>query len=73
LLAPRARATHLKSRRIDATGDDADDPMADSVQLLLDAGYSGVWGIESVPENGDEITAAEQTIALLKRTVDGRK
>jgi sugar phosphate isomerase/epimerase len=73
LLAPRARATHLKSKRFDATGDDADDPMATCINLLLDAGYTGVWGIESVPENGDEFSAASKTIELLKRTLAARK
>jgi sugar phosphate isomerase/epimerase len=34
LLAPRARGTHLKSKRFDATGDDADDPMATCIDLL---------------------------------------
>jgi sugar phosphate isomerase/epimerase len=73
MLAPRARATHLKSKRFDATGDDAEDPMATCINMLLDAGYAGVWGIESVPEDGDELAAASNTIELLRRTVDGRK
>jgi len=73
MLAPRTRATHLKSKRFDATGDDADDPMAACIHILLEAGYAGVWGIESVPEDEDELAAASKTIELLRRTLDHRK
>lgn len=73
LLAPRARATHLKSKRFDPTGDDADDPMAACINILLDAGYTGVWGIESVPEDGEELSAARKSIELLHRTLDQHK
>jgi hypothetical protein len=39
------------------------------VRLLQNAGYTGAWGIESVPEDGDEIAGCRKTIALLKKLV----
>ena len=37
--------------------------------LLLEAGYKGVWGIESVPTDGDEYAGATKTIELIRRHV----
>jgi hypothetical protein len=39
------------------------------MKLLLDAGYAGCWGVESVPKDGNEIEAARKTIALIKRAL----
>jgi hypothetical protein len=41
----------------------------EAIQLLLDAGYSGAWGIESTPTDGDEFAGARNTIALIRRMV----
>jgi len=64
-----ARATHFKARRWDEHGNELTEDMPAAVQAMLDAGYDGCWGIESVPEDGDEIGAAGKTIALLRRLV----
>jgi sugar phosphate isomerase/epimerase len=66
-----ARATHIKTRRWDANGDEPDEDIPGAVRLLLEAGYNGAWGIESVPEDGDEIAGARKTIELIRRTVAG--
>ena len=68
-LAPYARATHVKCSRWDAGGNEPDEDVTDAIKLLLDAGYQGVWGIESVPPDGDEIAGARRTIELLRRLV----
>ena len=39
----------------------------DAIKLLIDAGYAGSWGIESVPTDGDEMGGARNTIALIRR------
>jgi len=64
-----ARATHIKTRRWDADGNEPDEDIPAVVQYLLDAGYHGAWGIESVPEDGDEIVGARRTIDLLRRLI----
>ena len=61
-----ATSTHFKS----FTWDDDDEMTEDiprAVNYLLEAGYKGVWGVESVPTDGDEMEGARKTIALLRR------
>lgn len=66
--APYARATHVKTLAWD--GDtEVGENTAEAVQILLDAGYKGAWGIESVPPDGDEYAAVRKTIDLIRRTV----
>ena len=69
LCAPYARATHLKTRRWDANGNEPDEDIAGVVRLLIESGYRGAWGIESVPEDGDEVGGARRTIELLRRAL----
>ena len=65
-----ARATHVKTKKWDANGNEPDEDIANVVKQLVEAGYSGTWGIESVPEDGDEIGGARRTIELLRRLVE---
>ena len=67
--APFARATHVKTRTWDERGNETSEDVAEAVNLLLGAGYAGTWGIESVPEDGDEFGGARKTIELLRRLV----
>jgi sugar phosphate isomerase/epimerase len=67
--APYAKATHVKTKRWDAEGNEIDEDIASVVAILQKANYRGVWGIESVPEDGDEVGGARKTIELLKRLV----
>lgn len=67
--APYARATHLKTRRWDADGSEPDEDIPGVVRMLVETGYRGAWGIESVPEDGDEVGGARRTIELLRRAV----
>lgn len=67
-LAPHAAATHVKYPVADPDSG-ADEDTASAVKCLLDAGYSGTWGIESVPPDGDELAGAARTIALLRKIV----
>jgi len=67
LCARYARATHVKTRRWDAQGNEPDEDIRGAVQCLMDADYRGVWGIESVPDDADELAGATHSIALLRR------
>lgn len=69
LCAKYARATHVKTVNWDAQGNETGDDVPAAAQALLNAGYRGTWGIESVPADGDEIGGASKTIDLLRRLV----
>ena len=65
--AKYARATHVKTFDFDAGGNPLDTDVETPIRLLRQEGYSGTWGIESVPTDGDEIGAARKTIDLIRR------
>ncbi len=64
-----ARLTHFKTFRFDTAGNEPDWDIPGIVHLLQAAGYAGAWGIESTPDDGDELGAAQRTLALLKRSL----
>jgi sugar phosphate isomerase/epimerase len=64
-----ARATHVKTFGFDARGTPIDVDVNTPVCLLQQAGYSGTWGVESVPRDGDEIAGVRKTIDLIRRLV----
>ncbi len=68
--AKYARSTHFKTFRFDENGNEPSVDLAKCIGLLQAAGYSGCWGVESCPEDGDEYGAVEKTIALIKRKVN---
>lgn len=67
--APLARATHIKTFEFDAQGNDVSADIPHAIGALRAAGYSGAWGIESVPRDGDEIGAAKMTMQMIRRLV----
>lgn len=69
LCAPYAKAVHIKAKEFDAHGDDPTVNLRKAIALLLDAGYDDVWGIESVPKDGDEYGAVKKSMALIERYV----
>ena len=34
-----------------------EEKVVEGIRVVLDAGYKGVWGVESMPQDGDEIKA----------------
>ncbi len=64
-----ATACHIKPLEWDANGNEVGEDIAGAIDLLQLAGYSGAWGIESTPKDGDEYGAAKKSIALLKKLV----
>lgn len=67
LCARYSSLTHFKTRRFDSSGEDRSAGLPRAIRLLRASGYSGPWGIESTPEDGDEFGAAQKTLAIVKR------
>jgi sugar phosphate isomerase/epimerase len=67
--AKYARAVHIKTFSFDKEGNDPSVDLHKAISQLHQAGYDGIWGIESVPDTGGEIEAARKTIVLLKRVL----
>jgi sugar phosphate isomerase/epimerase len=67
--AAYAAATHVKTFNWDAAGNEVTpgEKVEEAIRILLDAGYKGVWGVESVPADGDEFAGARRTVDLLRR------
>lgn len=65
--APHARLTHFKTFSFDSSGNDPSVNLQKAIEILRGCGYSGVWGIESTPRDGNEEGAALNTLALLRR------
>lgn len=65
--APYTTAVHVKTFEFDENGDDPSANLDRFVQIMVNAGYTGCWGIESVPRDGDEYGAVRKTRALLER------
>jgi len=72
MCAPYAKATHIKTFNIGEDGQEATADLPKAINLLLDAGYNDVWGIESCPVDGDEYLGVQQTIALVERVLKQR-
>jgi len=68
--APYARSTHFKTFRFDDDGNEVTVDVPKVIAILRDAGYTGCWGVESVPEDGDEYGAVRKTIALIRKTLE---
>ncbi|MEA2734595.1 MAG: hypothetical protein QOE14_1046 [Humisphaera sp.] len=65
-----AAATHVKTFQWDENGNESSGTKPEAaIKILQDAGYKGVWGIESVPEDGDEYSGARRTIELIRKYV----
>ncbi len=68
--AKYAASVHIKTFTFDESGNDPTVDVRKSIRYLLQAGYKGCWGVESVPKDGDEYGAAAKTIALIKRVLN---
>jgi sugar phosphate isomerase/epimerase len=67
LCAARAAATHIKTFAFDANGEETSVDLKPVFDRLRAADYKGPWGVESVPTDGDELSAARATIALIRK------
>ena len=62
-----AKALHIKTFKFDEDGNEPDENLEECFGHLTRTGYDGVWGIESVPDDGDEAAAVLKTRALITR------
>jgi sugar phosphate isomerase/epimerase len=69
MCAKYAKATHIKTFEFDAAGNDPTVDLEKAIHLLVESGYEGCWGIESVPRNGNEYEGAKKTIELIQRVL----
>jgi sugar phosphate isomerase/epimerase len=65
-----ARSVHIKTFSFDAQGNDPSVNLSKAIRLLVNAGYNGTWGVESVPKDGDEMNAVKKTFALIRKTIE---
>ncbi len=70
MCARYARSTHFKTYSFDEQGNDPSVDLALAARILLESGYAGCWGVESVPIDGDEYAAVAKTFTLLRRVVN---
>ncbi len=70
ICAKYAKAVHIKTFSFNEQGNDPSVDLHKVITQLHQTGYQGIWGIESVPEDGGEVEAAQKTISLLKRALD---
>jgi sugar phosphate isomerase/epimerase len=70
MFAGRAVSVHIKTFSFDEQGNDPSVNLAKAIQLLSAAGYNGAWGVESVPEDGDEYGAVTKTFSLIRRALN---
>ena len=70
MCAQYARSTHFKTFQFDDDGNEVTVDVPKVIGILRNAGYAGCWGVESVPEDGDEYGAVRKTIALIRKTLE---
>ena len=65
-----AAACHIKTFSWDAAGNETSgEKPEEAIRILLDSGYAGVWGVESVPTDGNEYAGCQKTIDLIRKHV----
>jgi sugar phosphate isomerase/epimerase len=69
LCAKYASITHLKTFAVTPQLVEPSVDVPEVLNLLLDSGYQGCWGVESVPKDGDEYQGARRTIGLIENVV----
>jgi sugar phosphate isomerase/epimerase len=67
LCSPYASSVHIKTFAFDANGNETTVDVPRVIGILQNNGYDGCWGVESVPEDGDELGAARKSLDLIRR------
>lgn len=65
--ACRATHTHIKTYAWNESGETEGLDLEPAFAALGRSGFSGAWGIESVPPNGDEVGGVRRTAELIRR------
>jgi sugar phosphate isomerase/epimerase len=72
MCSARSEVVHVKTFAIN---DDLIDPeidLTEAFSLLRQHGFNGIWCVESVPRDGEEIAAARRTLDLIRREAGPR-
>ncbi|MFW5846007.1 MAG: sugar phosphate isomerase/epimerase family protein, partial [Planctomycetota bacterium] len=72
-LVHRAAACHLKTFELGDTGVEPRMPVHKCIELLAKHDPDRLWGIESMPTDGDEMAGVRRTVALIERTLCASK
>lgn len=70
-LVPRADACHLKTFELGETGIEPRMRVHAAIELLAEHDRNRLWGIESMPTDGDEMAGVRRAVALIERTLAG--
>ncbi|MFZ6030963.1 MAG: sugar phosphate isomerase/epimerase family protein [Chloroflexota bacterium] len=62
-----ARSVHIKTFSFDENGNEPSVDIAKAIRILQAAGYKGTWGVESVPQDGDEYDGVKKSFALIRK------
>ena len=65
-----ARSVHIKARPADEQGNPPEVYLPKVIRLLVQAGYKGAWGVESVPKEGDEYTHLKWVFGIITQTLN---
>lgn len=68
-LVPRAEACHLKTFDLAESGIEPKMPVDHCIQLLAKADPKRLWGIESIPTDGDEMAGVRRAVGLIERVI----
>jgi len=67
--AKYAKITHIKTFAVSDELVESSCDLPKAIGLLVESGYSGCWGVESCPRDGDEYGAARKTIQLIRHAL----
>jgi sugar phosphate isomerase/epimerase len=65
--ARHAEVVHVKTFVFDERGEETTVDLRPAFARLREARFAGIWAVESVPKDGDELGACAKTIALIRR------
>jgi sugar phosphate isomerase/epimerase len=71
MCAPYATGTHIKTFSFDEEGYEPSVDIPEAMRILMESGYDGYWGIESMPMDGNEVEGVRKTIELMKHVIEG--
>ncbi|MBI1282554.1 MAG: TIM barrel protein [Anaerolineaceae bacterium] len=66
---PLAKDVHIDIFKTQENPETLEQDLTRLIKMLVDAGYHGCWGIESLPPDGDEYEGIRKSMAFIEKTV----
>jgi sugar phosphate isomerase/epimerase len=66
---PRAKDVHIDIFKTQEDPQTLEEDLTRLIKMLVKAGYSGCWGIESLPSDGDEYGGIRKSMAFIEKAV----